>query len=181
MAYAHFEDHNEIIISPEIGTNPLNLIDLINGSLIRHQLRIHDQDTQGPGDEELQLLNERSQLIKSQEIQKITSTALTSHEIRLKTLAILQRTVRALEQQMTSEASGRGNEDEENVIREMIVKYNQLFQSDMSSSSSTFSPSSLATLQETTYGIELFLCRVQTGDMRSVFGLGLGGDRRRVQ
>jgi hypothetical protein len=156
MAYAHFEDHNEIIISPEIGTNPSNLIDLINGSLIRYQLRIHDAHLQdgssgSGGDEELQLLNERSQLIKSQEIRKITSTTLTSKEIQLKTLTILQQTLSALEQQITRGSDrGRGEgEEEEEVIREMIVKYNQLFQTDLSSSS-TSSTSPIVTLPGTT-------------------------------
>jgi hypothetical protein len=171
MAYAHFEDHNEIIISPEIGTNPLNLIDLINGSLIRYQLRVHDQQDNSNGregrregrDEELQLTNERSQLIKSQEIRQISSTSLSlsSQDIQLKTLKILQQTVSALEQQISRErgegTAAEGGAGEEEVIKEMILKYNQLFQGDLSSSSSSGDggvgsyPSSVVELQRT-YG-----------------------------
>lgn len=150
MAYAHFEDHNEIIISPEIGTNPFQLIDLINGSLIRDHLQtvtshsLKDEESQ---DEK----NEKSQLIKSQEIQKITSSSLSSHEIQLKTLNILRNTIRVLEQQMStsSTSSSRAVNDssshDDEIIKEMIWKYNQLFQGDPIHSSSSSPPTSAVT------------------------------------
>lgn len=146
MAYAHFEDHNEITISPEIGTNPLQLIDLINGSLIRYHLisvmdpiSVHDEESQHTSDEK----NEKSQLIKSKEIRRLTSTSITSQEIKLQTLAILRNTIQTLEQQISSQNRGITESsplsDDDEKIQEMIWKYNQLFQGDPVTSSSSLS------------------------------------------
>ena len=141
MAYAHFEDHNEIVIPHEIGSTPSQLIDFINGSLIRSYLfnNLSIEDSQVI---DLEERRESQRLLTNSQSEKINTSLhqLDSLEVKKQSLDILKQTIYLLENQIReSEISLTSNQYQkeqindfhsEDDIIEMMIKYNQLFQND---------------------------------------------------
>lgn len=158
MAYAHFEDHNEILVSPDIGTNPDQLIDLINGSLIHsHLLSLSPLTLEmASTSESLHLQfdpekDERSQLVARR---AIDPHKISSGEIRRRALAVLKETVFTLEQQLrSSESGGSGDDDDESEVQQMVSRYHRLFQSDpINAQSAVLTRNNDASAARPTYG-----------------------------
>jgi hypothetical protein len=98
MAYAHFEELEEVVVSTEIATRPDDLAAFILGSIVqthRHNYRQQRQVTggseEGEGDEEMTPLSPA----ETEELSPL-EVGTQAVEVVEKTLAILQRQVKAL-------------------------------------------------------------------------------------
>lgn len=108
MAYAHFEDHDEVIVSTKLGTNPQELADFILGSVVKthasKQLKIDLKSLTGrDGDAE------EANLIEDE----LSVDDLSPMEASKKALEILRDTTEMIEKhirnlQMIQESGGSG-------------------------------------------------------------------------
>ena len=96
MAYAHFEDHDEVIVSTRLGTNPQELTDFILGSVVKTHAERHLAVLDSPrshGDEESRRLIEETARVDLGPLEASRAAL----DILRQSTELVQRHIRSLE------------------------------------------------------------------------------------
>lgn len=119
MAYAHFEDHDEVIVSTKLGTNPPELADFILGSVVKSHVakelklnlqRFLDTTTLTPNMLES---GETSALIDETSLSDMSISPLDASnkalEVLRETTALVEKHIRALQLMQHEDGASRSS------------------------------------------------------------------------